>query len=93
MSWYVSRALRVDHDTYFVVEGTDPWNRRALDAGPIGEHARWWLKLRLKHERVPWNPLRDPFPRVTGTRLIHVTWVDRALARLLVVWMMWRFAR
>lgn len=91
--WYVSRPARVDADTYFVVEGTDPWNKHALDDGFIGEHARWYLKLQIRHQRVPWNPLRDPFVQISSTRLIHVTPIDRLLGLLVALWATWRLAR
>lgn len=92
MSWYVSRPVPLWDGDYFVVEGTDPWNRHALEPGVLGEHARWWLKLQQKHQRLPW--WRIDFPeQITGVRTIRVSWVDRLLARLLVAWIAWRLAR
>lgn len=86
--WYASRPARLDRRTYFVVEGTDPWNRYALDTGPLGEHARWWLKLQQKHQRWPWWRLRPP--RITEARIITVGPYDRAIAWLVAAYAIWR---
>lgn len=91
MNWYVSRYVPIDADTYMVIEGIDPWNEQALEHGPLGEHARWWLRLRQKHERWPWWRLEPP--PITGVRLIHVTDLDRLLGLLLAWWITWRLAR
>jgi hypothetical protein len=91
VSWYVSRYMRLEPDLYFCVEGIDPWNKHALTAGPLGEHARWWLKLQQKHQRWPWWQTFPP--QISGVRMIHVTWVDRLLGRLFVAWAIWKLAK
>lgn len=92
-AWHVSRAVPIDRDTYMVVEGLDPWNRHAFTLGPLGDHARWWLKLQQKHQRQPWQPWRLEPPPITGIRIIKLTWLDWLLARLFVAWAIWRLAR
>lgn len=90
--WYISRPVRIDRDTYFVAEGTDPWNRHAMDTGLIGEHARWWLKLQQKHQRWPWWRAFPP-PPITEPRIITVGPYDRALAWLVAAYAIWRALR
>lgn len=92
MTVYRSRPIRLDRRTWFVVEGTDPWNRRALDDGLIGEHARWWLKLQQKYQRWPWWQLRPP-PAITEPRFITVGPYDRALAWLVTAYAIWQALR
>lgn len=85
MAWHSSPPARLDRDTWFVIEGTDPWNRYALAPGPIGEHARWWLKLQTKYQRWPWWRVMPP-PPITTIRFIKVTPRDRTLAMLVAAY-------
>jgi hypothetical protein len=91
LNWYVSRPVAIDERTYVVVEGTDPWNRSAFDEGPFGDHARWWLRLRMREQHLPWY--RIDFPeQISGLRTIDVTPLDRALGLLLALYALWRYA-
>jgi hypothetical protein len=95
VSWYVSRPVSLvgDDGTYLVAEGIDPWNRHVFAGGPLGEHARWWLKLQQKHQRWPWQPWKLEPPQISSVRVIRTSSFDRLLGRLLVAWIVWRLAR
>lgn len=83
--WFISPPAPIDRRTFMVVEGTDPWNRYAFARGPIGDHARWWLKLQIKYQRWPWWRPKPP-PPVSTVRLIELGPYDRALAWLLTLY-------
>lgn len=85
-TWYVSRAVRLPSGGYFVVEGTDPWNRLALEPGLVGEHARWWLKTRTKYQRWPLFRLHPPDHPITTVRWIELGPYDRAIAWLVTLY-------
>lgn len=67
--WYVSRSVRIG-DRIVRIEGIDPWVKLAMEPGWVGEHARWWLELRGRHQRWPW--WQPPPPRLYELRFYDV---------------------
>src|SRR4051794_38910258 len=63
VQWYASSAKQYTDRTWVSMEGIDPMNVYALKTGPLGDHARWWLKTQMKHDRRAtrlWDP--NPLP-------------------------------
>jgi hypothetical protein len=48
---------------WFILEGRSAWIEHYFRHDPIGEHARWWLKMERRHAtRWRWWQLRPPSP-------------------------------
>jgi hypothetical protein len=93
--WHASPSRRVGRKIWVHMQGIDPMNRYAFEPGLLGEHARWWLKTQMEHDRRDTWPWKAELPPPISTMVIEedVEFEHEVAGWALTTYALWRCFR